>query len=237
MERATPCGSGERSRIRVLIVDDHPVLRAGIASILDGADCIETVAQAADLESAARSVRSLRPDVVLLDTLLDGRWTLPAVRTLTTTSHRTAVIALSDQPYDARSAFAAGASGYVLKESAPATLIDAVREVARGRRYLDPRLGAQLITEEAVPSGGKEALAGREPEVVRLLALGYTCPEIAAALGKSVRTVEVWRARIMEKLGFSSRSELVRYALSHGMLDAPPGEPRRSNDRRPVAQR
>jgi DNA-binding NarL/FixJ family response regulator len=214
-----------RTPIRVVIVDDHPVLRAGIRCILQSAGGIEPVGEAGDVETAARQIRSLHPDVVLLDTLVDGRWTLPAVRTLAAAGHGAAVIALSDQPYDARSAFAAGASGYVLKETADATLVDAVLEVAHGRRYLDPELGAQLITEETRVDGKHEDLTGREPEVLRLLALGYTCVEIAGALGKSVRTIEVWRARIMRKLGFTTRSELVHYALSHGMLETPTAVP------------
>jgi DNA-binding NarL/FixJ family response regulator len=219
METSGP--NAARTPIRVVIVDDHPVLRAGVRFILQTVEGIEPVGEAGDVESAARLIRSLHPDVVLLDTLVDGRWTLPAVRTLAAAGHGASVIALSDQPYDARSAFAAGASGYVLKETAHMTLADAVVEVAHGRRYLDPELGAQLITEEAGGNGQAEPLTGREPEVVRLLALGYTCVEIAAALGKSVRTVEVWRARIMRKLGFTTRSELVHYALSHGMLETP----------------
>jgi DNA-binding NarL/FixJ family response regulator len=221
MQGAAACGNGGRTSIRVVVVDDHPVLRAGIVRILEADESIETVAEAADVEAALERVTSLRPDVVLLDTLVSGSWTLPAIRPLITAVPTVAVIALSDQPYDARSAFAAGASGYVLKESAPETLVDAIRDVAGGKRYLDPELGAQLLSEESAMHASHEALTGREPEVVRLLALGNTCVEIAATLGKSVRTVEVWRGRIMEKLGLTSRTELVQYALAHGMLDRP----------------
>jgi DNA-binding NarL/FixJ family response regulator len=237
MQHAGARRNGGRTSIRVLVVDDHPVLRAGIVRILEGDDGIETVAEAGDLDAALERVRLLRPDVVLLGTLVSGCWTLPAIRSLTASVPAVAVIALSDQPYDARSAFAAGASGYVLKKAAPGTLIDAIRDVARGRRYLDPELGAQLLSEEAVMQTHHEVLTGHEAEVVRLLALGYTCVEIASALGKSVRTVEVWRVRIMEKLGLTSRTELVQYALARGMLDVPSAPSPGLHEREPAGSR
>jgi two-component system response regulator NreC len=128
---------------------------------------------------------------------------------------------MQDDPRYVREAFAAGASGYVLKEAADAEVVAAVREVARGGRYVNPELGARLVTAEA--EAGRRAeddpLSEREREVLRLLALGHTNQEIAKQLYISVRTAETHRAHIMQKLRLTSRAELVRYALAQGLLE------------------
>lgn len=217
------CDNGGRAPIRVLVVAEHPVIRAGLLRILD-VDDIEAVGEVDDVESALAASRALEPDVVLLDMVIGEQWTLVAIREIEEAADGAAVIVLSDEPHDARFAFGAGASGYLAKEMAVTTLVDAVREVARGRHYLDPELGVRLLAAESASDAQGDPLTGRERELVRLLALGLTCAEAAAALGKSVRMIEAWRSGIMSKLGLHKRSELVRYALTHRLLQTPPSE-------------
>ena len=133
------------------------------------------------------------------------------------------MLSMQDDPQYVREAFAVGASGYVLKEAADAEVVDAVREVANGGRYVHPALGARLIQAEAQERAEAESdpLSDREREVLRLLALGHTNQEIAKMLYLSVRTVETHRAHIMQKLRLTTRAELVRYALEHGLLEEP----------------
>jgi two-component system, NarL family, response regulator NreC len=133
------------------------------------------------------------------------------------------ILSMQDDPAYVREAFAAGASGYVLKEAADAELVAAVREVAAGQRYVHPTLGARLVAAEADERARLEEdpLSEREHEILRLLALGHTNQEIASQLYLSVRTVETHRAHIMQKLRISTRAELVRYALERGVLDQP----------------
>src|SRR5881392_2981654 len=130
------------------------------------------------------------------------------------------VLSMQDDPQYVRQAFAAGASGYVLKEAADVEVVAAIREVARGGRYVNPELGARLVTAETAElrRAEEDPLSDRESEVLRLLALGHTNQEIAQQLYISVRTAESHRAHIMQKLRLSTRAELVRYALSHGLL-------------------
>jgi two-component system response regulator NreC len=131
------------------------------------------------------------------------------------------VLSMQDDPNYVREAFAAGASGYVLKEAADAELVAAVREVASGGSYVNPELGARMVAAEVKARAAAEAdpLTDREREVLRLLALGHTNQEIAKLIYVSVRTAETHRAHIMQKLGLNTRAELVRYALSHGLLE------------------
>jgi two-component system, NarL family, response regulator NreC len=132
------------------------------------------------------------------------------------------VLSMQDDPHYVRQAFAAGASGYVLKEAADSEVVSAIREVARGGRYVNPELGARLVAAEVDERRREEddPLSEREREVLRLLALGHTNQEIAKMLYISVRTAETHRAHIMQKLGLQTRAELVRYAIERGLLDA-----------------
>jgi len=134
------------------------------------------------------------------------------------------VLSMQDDPSYVREAFAAGASGYVLKEAADEEVVAAVREIANGRNYVHPALGARLVAAEAQERAAAEAdpLSDREREVLRLLALGHTNQEIAKMLYISVRTAETHRAHIMQKLRLETRAELVRYALAHGLLEEQP---------------
>ena len=209
--------------IRVLVVDDHAVVRSGLRLVLDAAEGVETVGEAGSAEDGIRAARELTPDVVLMDVVMPGMNGLEATPPLLLASPGSKVLVLSmqDDPRYVREAFAAGASGYVLKEAADADVVEAVREVASGGRYVHPALGARLATAEMEATARAEAdpLSDREREVLRLLALGHTNQEIAKMLFISVRTAETHRAHIMQKLRLATRADLVRYALSQGLLE------------------
>jgi two-component system response regulator NreC len=211
--------------IRVLIVDDHAVVRAGLRLLLDAEEDLETVGEAGDARQAVFEARATAPDVILMDIVMPDQSGLEALPALLHEHPDTRVLILSmqDDPRYVREAFAAGASGYVLKEAADVEVVGAIREVARGGRYVHPELGARLIAAEAEAERRAEAdpLSDREREVLRLLALGHTNQEIAKQLYISVRTAETHRAHIMQKLRLGSRAELVRYAIAHGLLDEP----------------
>jgi two-component system response regulator NreC len=209
--------------VRVLIVDDHAVVRAGLALLLAREPDIEPVGEAGTGRQAIFEARTLKPDVVLMDVVMPEQTGLEALPTLLHEQPDVKVLLLSmqDDPRYVREAFAAGAVGYVLKEAADTEVVTAIREVARGGRYVNPELGARLVAAdaEAQQRAQDDPLSDREREVLRLLALGHTNPEIAAQLYISVRTAETHRAHITQKLRATSRAELVRYAMSHGLLD------------------
>jgi two-component system response regulator NreC len=209
--------------IRVLVVDDHAVVRAGLRLLLEQETDFEVVAEAGSAEEAVRAARLEKPDVVLLDVVMPGGSGIAAAGELIEASKGAKILVLSmqDDPTYVREAFAAGASGYLLKEGADTELVQAVRQVADGGRYVHPTLGARLAQAEvdAVRRAEADPLSEREREVLRLLALGHTNQEIASQLYISVRTAETHRAHIMQKLGLGTRAELVRYALANGLLD------------------
>ncbi|HKG45068.1 MAG TPA: response regulator transcription factor [Gaiellaceae bacterium] len=208
---------------RVLVVDDHAVVRAGLKLVLEGEEGIEPVGEAGSARAAIFEARSLKPDVILLDVVMPDQSGLEIIPTLLKESPEAKVLVLSmqDDPQYVREAFGAGASGYVLKEAADSEVVAAVREVAGGGRYVHPELGARLVAADTAERRRAEEnpLSEREAEVLRLLALGHTNQEIAKQLYISVRTAETHRAHIMQKLRLSSRAELVRYALDHGLLE------------------
>jgi DNA-binding NarL/FixJ family response regulator len=208
--------------IRVLIVDDHAVVRSGLRLLLGSEDGIEPVGEAGSGREAVFEARSLRPDVILLDVVMPDQTGLEVLPQLLHEHPETKVLVLSmqDDPQYVRQAFAAGASGYVLKEAADTEVVAAIREVARGGSYVNPALGARLAAAEAETRRREEAdpLSEREREVLQLLALGHTNQEIAKQLFISVRTAETHRAHIMQKLRLESRADLVRYALAEGYL-------------------
>jgi two-component system, NarL family, response regulator NreC len=208
--------------VRVLIVDDHAVVRSGIRLLLAQEKDIEPVGEAGTGKEAIFQARALKPDVILMDVVMPDQSGLEVLPTLMHEHPEVKVLLLSmqDDPRYVREAFAAGASGYVLKEAADAEVVAAVREVAAGGRYVDPELGARMIAAEAVAARRAEddPLSDREHEVLRLLAMGHTNQEIAGQLYISVRTAETHRAHIMQKLRLSSRAELVRYAIAQGLL-------------------
>jgi two-component system, NarL family, response regulator NreC len=212
--------------IRAVVVDDHAVVRSGIKLLLDREDDIEVVGEAGNAKDAIFRARALKPDVILLDVVMPGQSGIEVLPDLLKEAPDTKVLVLSmqDDPSYVREAFAAGASGYVLKEAADEEVVAAVREIANGRNYVHPALGARMVAAEAQERAAAEAdpLSDREREVLRLLALGHTNQEIAKMLYISVRTAETHRAHIMQKLRLETRAELVRYALAHGLLEDQP---------------
>jgi two-component system response regulator NreC len=211
------------SGTRVLIVDDHAVVRSGLKLVLEADEGIDPVGEAGSARDAIFEARSLKPDVILLDVVMPDQSGIEIIPTLLHENPDTKILVLSmqDDPRYVREAFDAGASGYVLKEAADREVVAAVREVAGGGRYVDPELGARLVAAESAERkrAADDPLSERESEVLRLLALGHTNQEIAKQLYISVRTAETHRAHIMQKLRLSSRAELVRYAIDRGLLE------------------
>jgi two-component system response regulator NreC len=209
--------------VRVLIVDDHAVVRAGLRLLIDAEDDLEAVGEAGSARDAVFQARALKPDVVLMDVVMPDQSGLDVVPTLLHERPETKVLVLSmqDDPQYVRQAFSVGASGYVLKEAADTEVVSAIREVANGGSYVHPTLGARLVAAETAEArrAEEDPLSDREREVLRLLALGHTNQEISTQLFISVRTAETHRAHIMQKLRLSSRAELVRYALDQGVLE------------------
>ena len=208
--------------INIVLVDDHAVVRSGLRLLLDAQEDMKVIGEAGNSKDAIFRARALKPDVILLDVVMPGESGIEALPRILRESPKTKVLVLSmqDDPSYVREAFAAGASGYVLKEAADEEVVSAVREIAGGGHYVHPTLGARMVAAEAQERAAAEAdpLSEREREVLRLLALGHTNQEIAQELFISVRTAESHRAHIMQKLRLATRAELVRYALSHGLL-------------------
>jgi two-component system response regulator NreC len=213
--------------IRVLIVDDHAVVRSGLRRVLEAESDLEVVGEAGDMRTAVFETRGQKPDVVLMDLVMPGGSGIEATALVLkeTPEANVLVLSMQDDPRYVREAFEAGARGYVLKEAADAEVVGAIREVAGGGRYVHPALGARLVAADAEERARADAdpLSDREREVLRLLALGHTNQEIAKMLYLSVRTVETHRAHIMQKLRLTTRAELVRYAIDTGLLEEAPG--------------
>src|SRR3954447_24099066 len=210
----------DASAAKIVIADDHAVMRAGLRMLLEREPDFAVVAEAGDVDSARRYVRAHRPQVLILDLQMPGEPSLPAIPAIREESPDTQIVILTMQedPAFAREALRTGAVGYVLKEAASTQLVEAVRLALEGRTYLHPELGARLASEPEKPSGPPDDLTEREVEVLRLIALGHTNGEIAEQLYLSVRTVESHRAHIHQKLRLQTRAELVRYALAHDLL-------------------
>ena len=206
---------------KIVIADDHRVVRSGLRMVLDHEEDFEVVAEAGDVADALRYVRAHRPDVLVLDLNMPGDPSLPAIPRFLEGSPATRVVVLTmqDDPAFAREAMQEGASGYVLKEAADEELVQAVRAAASGSTYLNPQLGARIAAQPPAPAGPPDGLTEREVEILRLIALGHTNSEIASQLYLSVRTVESHRAHIQQKTRRTTRAELVRYALDHGLLE------------------
>lgn len=209
--------------ITIVLADDHAVVRRGLRFVLDAEAGLEVVAEAGTTDDAVRLTKAHRPTVLVLDLNMPGTManSLEALPRLATEASDTRVVILTMQedPQFARQALAAGANAYVLKEAADGELVDAIRRAAAGEVYLNPRLGALIAAAPPVPAGPPDDLTERELEILRLIALGHTNTEISGQLFLSVRTVESHRAHIQQKLRRTSRAELVRYALDHGLLD------------------
>jgi len=210
-------------RIRVLIVDDHAVVRSGLRKVLESEPDLEVVGEAGDARNAVFQTRETKPDVILMDVVMPGKTGIEAIPDLLHDAPEAKILILSmqDDPSYVREAFDAGAYGYVLKEAVDTEVVAAIRDVASGGRYVHPALGARMVAADATERkrAEEDPLSDREREVLRLLALGHTNQEIATQLYISVRTAETHRAHIMQKLRLESRAELVRYALEQGLLE------------------
>ncbi len=211
--------------IRILIADDHGVLRAGLRALLNAEPDLEVVGEAADGHQTLRLARELSPDVVLLDISMPGPGGIEVTRQVKQVLPNTRVLILTVHEDESllREAIRAGAAGYIIKRAVESELINAIHAVWRGDVYVHPAMTRALL-KEVVPgpslaSASVEPLTPREIEVLRLIALGYTNRQIAEELIISVRTVESHRANLMGKLGLRSRVDLVRYAREHGLLD------------------
>jgi two-component system, NarL family, response regulator NreC len=192
--------------------------------LLEGENDLHVVAEAADAEEATRKVLAYKPSVLVLDLSMPGGSSLGAIPRMLGSSPHTAIVVLTmeDEPRFAREALRSGALGFVLKEAADTELVAAVRAAASGQRYLNPQLGGLIAAAPEPPSGPPDGLSEREVEVLRLVALGHTNAEISDQLYLSVRTVESHRAHIQQKVGRTTRSELVAYAREHGLLEVTP---------------
>jgi two-component system, NarL family, response regulator NreC len=206
--------------IRVLLVDDHALFRAGLRARLEAEGDLVVVGDAATAEDAIVKSRALKPDVVVLDLVLPRRSGAEAIVDIQKVSPDSRVIVVSSQTSAStvRSALSAGAAGYVPKRAADNELVTAIRRVRAGEGYVDPDLGAKLVGPANGPA--LSPLSERESDVLQLLALGHTNQEIGKKLFISVRTVDTHRAHIMRKLALQTRAELVLFSLAHGLIGA-----------------
>jgi two-component system, NarL family, response regulator NreC len=207
--------------IRIVLADDHVVIRSGLRILLDREAGFQVVAEVGSSAEAERYVTTHHPDVVVLDLNMPDESGLDLIPRLRRAAPETQIVVLTMQRElaFARQALQSGALGYVVKDAADTELIDAVRAAATGKPYLNPQLGAKLA---AMPPGGLPGdLTARELEILRLIALGHTNPEIASMLFLSIRTIEAHRSHIQQKLRVSARADLVRFALEHRLIDIP----------------
>ena len=211
----------EQMAISIVLADDHEIVRSGIRMVLEEQPDMQVVAEAGDGEGAARYALGHKPQILVLDLNMPGVSGLDAIPRIQEASPATAIIVLTMQaePAFAREALQSGAKGYVIKQSAASELVGAIRAVIAGDTYINPSLGARLAAEPA-PEGPPDDLTPRETEILGLLALGYTNPEIADQLVLSVRTVETHRANVQRKIEASTRAELVAYAVANGLMPA-----------------
>ena len=213
--------------VRVLIVDDHDIVRAGIRMLLDAQPDMAVIGEASDGKEAIEMAGSMKPDVVLMDISMPGTTGIEATRAIKKANSRIEIVGLTMHAEDRYffQLLQAGASGYVVKGAAPRELLEAVRAASRGEAYIHPSLQRKLIGDYVSRTEGSDQasmladLTGRELEVLRLIVDGLTSREIAESLVISPNTVERHRQNIMSKLGLHNRAELVRYAISKGLVE------------------
>jgi len=214
------------ARTRIILADDHPLILAGLKALLQDDPTVEVIGHASDGQSALRLAAVLNPDVIVLDLSMPGINGVRVAQLLRAQCPTCHVLILSvheDRAY-LRRLLELGVSGYVLKRSAPEQLITAIRAVAAGGVYLDPEIAGMVIGRELNPKsarilGHAAELSSRETAVLRLAAAGYSNKELSSRLQIGVKTIETYKTRAMEKLGFETRAELVRYAMAKGWLD------------------
>ena len=214
-------------KIRVMIVDDHAILRTGLRMLVNAQTDMEVVSEAPDGEKAIQKVQESKPDVTLLDLTMPRVSGMKALQEIARNCRETRVLILTmhDDPAYLRSALAAGASGYLLKRAVDSELIAAIRAVHRGGVFVDPRLASILVqdvlakkSKKADPTKITNILSDRELQVLGLVARGYTSAQIAKQISVGVKTVETYRSRFAEKLGLRTRSGVIRFAVHMGLL-------------------
>jgi DNA-binding NarL/FixJ family response regulator len=217
--------SEKGARLRVLLADDHVTVRHGLKLLIDGQPDMKVVSEASDGNSALQSALESKPDVIVMDISMPGMNGLVATRALKQLQPDAAIVTLTRHSDDAylQELLRAGVSGYVLKQSAPAELLQAIRAAGAGGQYLDSTLAARvtagfLARKGTRPNGAVATLSERESEVLRLIASGYSNKEIAARLALSVKTVEAHKANAMRKLDLNGRIDIVKYAVLQGWL-------------------
>jgi DNA-binding NarL/FixJ family response regulator len=207
-------------KIKVMLADDHAIVRAGLRTVINKEPDMEVVGEAGDPKDALMKIGELQPDVLVLDLSMPeggGMKALPKVRKACATT-RVIVLTMHDDPAYVRSVLASGGWGYILKQSADLDVVRAIRSVQRGRRFIDSTLAGSIL-EEAAPRDASADLSHREKEVLKFLAEGHPYQAIAEKMHVSIKTVESYRARIVQKLGFRNRAEIIRYALMIGLLN------------------
>jgi len=216
-----------KSKIKIMIADDHAILRAGLRLLVNGQPDMEVVAEAPDGEQAVQAARESKPDVALLDLTMPRMGGMLALQEMVRAcpGTRMLILTMHDDPAYLRSVLSAGASGYVLKRSVDAELLAAIRAVHRGGTFVDPSLANVLVQDVLAKRGAKAPRAGpagilsdRELQVLRLVARGYSSAQISKQILVGVKTVEAYRSRLAQKLGLKTRSDLVRYAVQMGLL-------------------
>lgn len=215
-------------KARIVLADDHALVREGLRRAIEGEPDLEVVGEAANVAATIEQVSSARPDLLLLDVSMPGGGGIAALREIRKAGLPTRILVLTmhDDPEYLRVALISGASGFVLKQAASREVVTAIRAVLQGRTYVDPTLAGAALNEVLRPpqpaqSGESplDRLSPRETRVLRDLTLGFTNKEVAERLAVSVKSVETYRARLSQKLGLSRRSDLVRYAIAHNLMD------------------
>jgi two-component system, NarL family, response regulator NreC len=219
----------KNTKIRLVVADDHAILRAGLRMLINAQPDMTVVAEAQDGIEAVQAIHNLNPDVAILDVTMPRSGGLDAIKEIVSRNHSTRVLLLTmhEEPAYLRTALAAGAAGYVLKKSVDADLLSAIRAVYKGRTYVDSELAEVLVRDafrrdgnDRAGSTGQNVLSDREMQVLKLVAEGFSSREISEQIYVSTKTVETYRARFAEKLGLKSRAQIVRYALNLGLLSS-----------------